>query len=45
MVRLIEDESLCERLRQQGRRTAEARYGFCNRMSKVAKVFDELLGR
>lgn len=44
-LRLIEDESLRERLRQQGRHTAEARYGFRNRMSKVATVFDELLGR
>ena len=43
--RLIEDDGLRERLRQQGRHTTETRYGFRNRMRKVATVFDELLGR
>src|SRR5262249_54454695 len=39
--RLIQDESLRERLGQEGRRTAKERYSFRNRMQKVAAVFDE----
>jgi glycosyltransferase involved in cell wall biosynthesis len=45
ILRLIEDNGLRERLRQQGRHTTETRYSFRNRMRKIAAVFDEVLGR
>lgn len=43
--RLYQEEQLRSRLGQEGRRTIEERYSFARRMAKVARVYDELLGR
>jgi len=45
MMRLIQNQPLRERLKQEELHTVEDRFSFRDRMSKVAAVFDELLGR
>jgi len=42
---LLDDEQLCERFAQAGRRTVEERYSFRVRMDKVKQVYDAVLGR
>jgi glycosyltransferase involved in cell wall biosynthesis len=45
LLRLIQGLPLRDRLREEGRRTIEARYSFPRRMQKIAAIYDELLGR
>lgn len=45
MERLLEDAALRSALAEQGRRRVETQFSFDQRMVKVARVYDRLLGR